>query len=85
MLKKIEDYIPIVGDNVIAELHRKARKLYNKHVIHINSTFMGGGVAEILSTLVPMMNDAGVDAGWRGLKNRVRSGPSTGTGRVRMG
>lgn len=65
MLRRIEDYIPVVGDNVIAELNRKARKLYNKHVIHINSTFMGGGVAEILSTLVPMMNDAGVDAGWR--------------------
>ena len=65
MLRRIEDYIPVVGDNVIAELHRKARKLYNRHVIHLNSTFMGGGVAEILNTLVPMMNDAGVDAGWR--------------------
>ena len=65
MLRKIEDYIPVVGDNVIAELHRKAKKLYNKHIIHINSTFMGGGVAEILSRLIPMMNDVGVDTGWR--------------------
>lgn len=65
MLRRIEDYIPVVGNHVIAELSRKARKLYNSHLININSTFMGGGVAEILSTLVPMMNDSGVDAGWR--------------------
>jgi trehalose synthase len=65
MRRKIEDYIPIVSDNVIAELHKKAKKLLKKHILHINSTFMGGGVAEILYNLVPMMNDAGVDTGWR--------------------
>lgn len=65
MLRRIEDYIPVVGDNTIAELYRKAKKLYSKHIIHINSTFMGGGVAEILSRLIPMMNDIGVDTGWR--------------------
>jgi trehalose synthase len=65
MRRKIEDYIPIVNDGVIAELHKKAKKLLKKHILHINSTFMGGGVAEILYNLVPMMNDAGVLTGWR--------------------
>ena len=64
-MKRIEDLIPIVGDNVISALHKKAKRLYKKHIIHFNSTFMGGGVAEILYNLVPMMNDIGVDAGWR--------------------
>ena len=39
--------------------------MYNKHVVHINSTYQGGGVAEMLSRLIPLMNSVGVDAGWR--------------------
>lgn len=65
MLRSIEDYIAIVGDQVIASLHRKASRIYNKHMFHLNSTFQGGGVAEILSRLVPMMNDIGLNTGWR--------------------
>jgi hypothetical protein len=38
MRRKIEDYIPIVSDNVISDLHKKAKKLLKKHVLHINST-----------------------------------------------
>lgn len=62
---RLENYRSTVGDKVISQIYRKARKLYDKHVIHINSTYMGGGVAEILCSLVPLMNDAGIDAGWR--------------------
>ncbi|NQT46029.1 MAG: glycosyltransferase [Candidatus Omnitrophica bacterium] len=65
MLRGIEDYIDIVGAEVISKIYKKASKLYNKHIININSTFQGGGVAEILSRLVPMMNQAGVNTGWR--------------------
>lgn len=65
MLPSMEDYIEIVGDKVISNIYKKARKLYDKHIININSTFQGGGVAEILSRFVPMMNYVGVDAGWR--------------------
>lgn len=65
MIKRLDDYREIVGDNVIASIHRKAAMLYGKHVVHINSTSQGGGVAEMLQTLVPLMNDVGVDTGWR--------------------
>jgi trehalose synthase len=61
----LEEYREIVGDEVISEIYRKVRPLYGKHVLHINSTYHGGGVAEILNSKVPLMNDAGVDAGWR--------------------
>jgi len=62
---QLENYRKIVGDEVITEIYRKARKLYGKHILHINSTYQGGGVAEMLQTLVPLMNDAGIDTGWR--------------------
>jgi len=64
-MHSLEDYKEIVGVNVIGEIHRKASKLYGKHILHINSTYQGGGVAEILNSFVPLMNDIGIDAGWR--------------------
>ena len=65
MGRSLEDYRDIVGDDVIATIYRKARRLYGKHILHVNSTYQGGGVAEMLQTLVPLMNDIGIDAGWR--------------------
>lgn len=64
-MRCLEDYREIVGEDVITNIHRKARKLYGKHIVHVNSTYQGGGVAEILSSLVPLMNDIGIDTGWR--------------------
>ncbi len=65
MPRSLEDYHSIVGDEVISKIHRKSLGLLGKHVLHINSTYQGGGVAEMLQTLVPLMNDIGVDTGWR--------------------
>ncbi len=65
MKRSLEDYRTIVGDTIISSIYRKARTLYGKHILHINSTYQGGGVAEMLQTLVPLMNDIGIDAGWR--------------------
>ena len=64
-MRTLEDYRNIVGVDVIGDIHKKARKLLGKRVVHVNSTNMGGGVAEILSSLVPLMNDIGLSAGWR--------------------
>ena len=64
-MKKILDYRHIVGDKVISDIYQKARKLYKIRVIHVNSTYAGGGVSEILNSLAPLMNDAGVDTDWR--------------------
>ena len=46
-MNTLEDYYEIVGDELIYTIHKKARKLYGKHILHINSTYQGGGVAEI--------------------------------------
>jgi len=64
-MRRLEDYRGIVGDEVLHNIYKKARKLYGRHILHINSTYQGGGVAEMLHSLVPLMNDVGVDAGWR--------------------
>ena len=61
----IESYRKIVGDEVIAKIYKTARKLYGKYILNINSTYQGGGVAEMLSSLVPLMNGTGIDAEWR--------------------
>jgi len=68
MERSLEDYRGIVGDGVISLIYRKARRLYRKHILHINSTYQGGGVAEMLASLVPLMNDIGIDTGWRILR-----------------
>lgn len=67
-MRNLEDYRDIVGEEVISSIYRKARNLYGMRIVHINSTYYGGGVAEILNTFVPLMNDAGVEADWRILR-----------------
>lgn len=64
-MHRLEDYLDIVGDKEIARILRKATRLYGKHFVHMNSTYHGGGVAEMLNTLVPLTNDSNVDSGWR--------------------
>ncbi len=63
--KSLSDYAPVVGEEVIAELERLARPLQGARVVHISSTAYGGGVAEMLHTLVPLMRSAGLEAEWR--------------------
>lgn len=63
-MKRLENYRGIVDDEILADLHRRASKLYDRSVAHVNSSAYGGGVAEILGSLVPLMNDAGVRTEW---------------------
>ncbi len=62
--KDIDSYRKIVGDEVIDRLKALSRPLKGKRLIHINSTSRGGGVAEILTSLVPLQQDLGLDARW---------------------
>ncbi len=69
-MHKLVDYYKIVGDEVISSLYQKARRLYGRRIIHFNSTYQGGGVAEILVSLLPLMNDMGLDVDWNILHGR---------------
>jgi trehalose synthase len=66
--KSLSDYEPIVGTNVIDQLRKLAEKLDGARVLHVNSTYKGGGVAEILGWMVPMMKDLGINAEWQVIK-----------------
>ncbi len=61
----VENYRRIVGDEVIEEIESLARELNGVRVCHINSTGFGGGVAELLSRLVPLARALGINADWR--------------------
>lgn len=67
-MHKLEPYEPIVGAQVIEELKILAKNLEGRRVLHINSTAVGGGVAEILSRMVPLLGDLGVSTRWDVLK-----------------
>jgi len=62
---RLDDFRHVVPDSEIAEIYRKARALQGANIVHINSTYQGGGVAEILYSLIPLMNDVGIPTGWR--------------------
>ena len=47
------------------EIRALAEPLAGKRVLHLSATAFGGGVAEILYTLVPLMRDAGLEAEWQ--------------------
>ncbi len=61
---RLQDYEPVVGRSSIEELKMVAEKFSGKIIQIINSTFVGGGVAEILERMVPLINQLGVDARW---------------------
>jgi trehalose synthase len=64
MSKSLAEYEPIVGKGAISQLHQLAEHLQGATVVHVNSTREGGGVAEILNWLAPMMNELGLKATW---------------------
>ena len=63
--KHLDDYREVVGDEVVDQIREAAEPLQGARVVHINATAFGGGVAELLGTLVPLMRDVGLDAEWR--------------------
>jgi len=63
-MAKIDEYIPIVGESIIDDLRLIADKLKGRVVQQFNSTSVGGGVAEILNRMVPLIKELGVDTRW---------------------
>lgn len=68
MQVRLSDYIPIIGPQPIEVMRRLGEHLGQKRVKMVNSTAVGGGVAEILQRLVPLFNELGVKTTWEVLK-----------------
>ncbi len=60
----LDEYAPIIGQSNIDELRLLAGKLKGRVIKNINSTSVGGGVAEILNRMIPMFKEMGIDARW---------------------
>jgi len=68
----LDDYASIVGQSTIDDLRLIARHLQGRTIQNINSTAVGGGVAEILSRMVPLMKELGVNVHWDVIKGDER-------------
>lgn len=64
-IPKIEDYAKYVNVKTIDRIIKKAERVRDLHIVNVSSTFYGGGVAELLSSLTLLMNSLGIKTGWR--------------------
>ena len=66
----VEDFEALIGAEAVERILKKAERLRDLHVVNINSTYYGGGVAELLSSLTLLMNASGIRTGWRVIQGR---------------
>jgi len=64
-ITQLADYEQFVGPEVIERIRKKAKQLQDLHVVNVNSTYYGGGVSQLLSSLTLLMNSLGIKTGWR--------------------
>ena len=62
--QKLEDYKGLIPENLFKEINGLVKDLKGLKVFHVNATPRGGGVAELLKSLVPLMKGAGIRAEW---------------------
>jgi trehalose synthase len=63
--KTLADYTHLVGRPLVDEIKELADDLRGLKVLHLSATAFGGGVSEILYTLVPLQRDIGLEAEWQ--------------------
>ena len=68
MSATLDDYRGIVGPSVVDELLLLADRVRHRRLQHINSTAVGGGVAELLTRLIPLFRELGLDTTWDVIK-----------------
>ncbi len=68
--KHLSDYASLVGRQLVEEIRERAERLKGKRILHVSATAFGGGVSEILYTLVPLMIDVGLDVEWHVIYGR---------------
>ena len=64
MSELLETYAMVAGQEAIIKLQQLSAPMKGKKFVHVNSTRVGGGVAEILMKMVPLMNELGIDTSW---------------------
>ena len=62
---QLDRYAPLVGEDVLAQIYAAASSLAGSRVPHVNTTAEGGGVAELLHSLLPLMDELGIPHRWK--------------------
>jgi len=62
---QLDRYRRFVGEDLLTQIYRAAESLAGLHVLHVNTTAQGGGVAELLSSLIPLMEELGIPHTWK--------------------
>lgn len=62
--KRLEDYRRLIGDDALAAIRDLGSDLRGTRILELSATATGGGVAELLSSLVPLQRDLGLDVQW---------------------
>jgi trehalose synthase len=64
-LMTVDDYQPFIGKEAVERIKKKAEPLKDLHLVNVNSTYYGGGVAEIMASWTLLMDGLGIKTGWR--------------------
>lgn len=64
MSELLKSYAKVAGEDAVLKLQQLAAPMKGAKFVHVNSTRVGGGVAEILMKMVPLMNELGIDTSW---------------------
>lgn len=64
MSELLNAYAKVAGEDAVDKLKQLAAPMKGKKFVHVNSTRVGGGVAEILMKIVPLMNELGIETSW---------------------
>jgi len=62
---RLEDYLPVVGEEKIERLSAAAARIKGAKILELNSSPIGGGVAEMLVSSVPLLNQLGIYNDWK--------------------
>ncbi len=63
-LRSLEHYRPVTPPGTVDMLYRASERVRGRHFTHVNSTRLGGGVAEMLQRIIPLLNELGVVTRW---------------------
>lgn len=61
----LDRYLKLLGNKKVKRLKKKAKKFEKSDILHVNATKYGGGVAEILQNMVPLMHELKINADWK--------------------
>ena len=64
-IKHIGDYKQFIGEEAVKRIREKAEKVKGLHIVNVNSTYYGGGVSQLLSSLTLLLNSLDIKTGWR--------------------